>query len=264
MTDFRSKIYELYSLEQLSGGGSWLHRIHPLAKMLVTACYLLCVASTGRYAFFALAPYVFYPVVLLALADIPFSLVAKRAAVALPFCLFAGISNLYFDRTPAFWLGPVAVSGGALSLATILLRVFLCVCAVLALVALTPLAQLTGQLRRLHVPWLVVSLFEMVYRYLGTLLEEAADLRTAYRLRRGAQKGISLRDSGCLIGQLLLRSFDRAARIYDAMKCRGYAGQMPHRAVRPFSARDWAFLLACCVPTAALRLGFVPLLFPHH
>ncbi len=261
MTDFQTTLEALASLEQLAGGDSLPHRIHPLAKILVTACYLVCVASTGRYAFFALAPFVFYPVILLALADIPFSLVAKRAAVALPFCLFAGVSNLYFDRAPAFWLGPVAVSGGALSLATILLRVFLCVCAVLALIAVTPLTQLTGQLRRLHVPGMLVTLFEMVYRYLGTLLEEAASLRTAYRLRRGAHKGISLADSGCLIGQLLLRSFDRAARIYDAMKCRGYAGQTLRPAARPFSARDWAFLLAGGLPALLLRFGCIPLLF---
>ena len=152
MTDIHSKLHTLYSLEQLSGGSSCIHRVHPLAKLAVTACYLLCVASMGRYSFFALAPYVFYPVIVMALADVPFGMVLRRAAAALPFCLFAGVTNLLWDRAPVLRLGGLAISGGLLSLLTILLRTLLCVSAVLILVAVTPLPALTGQLRRLHVP----------------------------------------------------------------------------------------------------------------
>lgn len=254
MTDIRSKIHTIYSLEQLSGKDTCIHRLHPAAKLLVTAVYLLCVASLGRYSFAAMAPYAFYPCIVLALAELPFGMVARRTLIALPFCLFAGVSNLIFDRGVAFWLGGIPVTGGALSVATILLRALLCVAAVLILVGVTPLAALTGELRRLHVPTLFVSLFEMIYRYIGTLLEEAADMRTAYLLRRGARQGISLTDAGILIGQLLLRSVDRAGRIYSAMKCRGYPGVSAQRAQRPFTGADWLFLLVCCAPMLVLRL----------
>ena len=256
MTDIHSKLHTIYSLEQLSGGSSCIHRVHPLAKLAVTACYLLCVASMGRYSFFALAPYVFYPVIVMALADVPFGMVLRRAAAALPFCLFAGVTNLLWDRAPVLRLGGLAISGGLLSLLTILLRTLLCVSAVLILVAVTPLPALTGQLRRLHVPTVLVTLFEMIYRYIGTLLEEAASMRTAYVLRRGGQKGIPLRDAGVLIGQLLLRSFARAGRIYTAMQCRGYTLQQPP-ARRPFAGRDWAFLALCCGPVLAVRAGLL-------
>jgi cobalt/nickel transport system permease protein len=53
-------------------------------------------------------------------------------------------------------------------------------------------------------------------------------MNTAYCLRNTGRKGIEmrpllqLRDMGSFTGQLLIRSFDRADRIYNAMKCRGY------------------------------------------
>jgi cobalt/nickel transport system permease protein len=255
MTDIRGKIYAFYSLEQLAAGDSCIHRLHPLAKLLVTGCCLLCVASLGRYSFFALAPYVFYPAVVLALAEVPFGMVARRAAAVLPFCLFAGISNLIFDRAIVWRWGALALSGGALSLLTILLRAFLCAAAVLLPAAVTPLADLTGELRRLRVPWVLVTLLEMVYRYIGVLLEQAADMRAAYLLRRGAAQRIPLRDAGVLIGQLLLRSYDRANRIYSAMLCRGYRMQAPGTARRRFRAADWIYLIGCCGLMLAARAG---------
>ena len=140
------------SLEQLAGKDTVVHRLHPAAKLTATAVYILCVASMGRYSFFAMTPYVFYPCIVLALAELPFGMVFRRTLIALPFCLFAGISNLIFDRSVAFWLDGIPITGGMLSVFTILLRALLCVSAVLILVAVTPLSALTGELRCLHVP----------------------------------------------------------------------------------------------------------------
>ena len=56
MAAMASKISELYSLEQLSALDTPIHHIHPLAKLLGTAVYLLCIVSFDRYAFFFLFP----------------------------------------------------------------------------------------------------------------------------------------------------------------------------------------------------------------
>jgi hypothetical protein len=65
----------------------------------------------------------------------------------------------------------------------------------------------------------------MTYRYLSVLWDEAAAMVTAYTLRCGGA-GIGIKDSGPFLGRLLLRGFDRAGRVYQAMKCRGY-GEFP-------------------------------------
>jgi cobalt/nickel transport system permease protein len=66
-------------------------------------------------------------------------------------------------------------------------------------------------------------MFELTYRYIGVLLNEAYSMSIAYSLRSPNRKGIEMRDMGSFTGQLLLRSIDRAERVYNAMKCRGYA-----------------------------------------
>jgi cobalt/nickel transport system permease protein len=247
MADMRSKLREIYSLEQLSGKHTVIHRLHPLAKLVVTIVYIVCIAAHDRYGFFTLAPFLFYPVIVMALAEIPFSMIGKRALVALPFSLFAGISNLLFDREYAFMLGGIAITSGMLSCAAILLRTWLCVSAILILVAVTPFVQLTGQLRRLHIPAFFVNLLEMIYRYIGVLVEEAQTMLTAYRLRNPGASYPLITQAGSFIGQLFLRSADRAERVYQAMLCRGYTLEQNgwHKGQRQkFRAADWIFILA--------------------
>jgi cobalt/nickel transport system permease protein len=250
----KNHIRQLYALEELAGGDTVIHRLHPTAKLLATAAFIVAVMSFGRYEFLRLAPYVFYPVLLMALSGTPTLLLAKRVLFALPFCLFAGVTNLLLDRAAAFTLGGVTVSYGALSLTTILLRTYLCVMAVLVLVAVTPLSEVTHSMRHLRVPGIFVTMFEMTYRYLGVLFEEAYSMHTAYALRSGGVKGIALKDMGSFVGQLLLRSIDRADRVYSAMKLRGYGlHSIPH-SHRKFKRGDALFCAITFVFCAAFRL----------
>lgn len=48
MTDLRGSVYEIYSLEQLAGGGSVIHALDPRAKILGTLFYIAAVVSFGR------------------------------------------------------------------------------------------------------------------------------------------------------------------------------------------------------------------------
>jgi len=246
MNDFHSKIAEIYSLEQLSSQRSYVHDLHPLVKICSTLVYILCVLSFDRYTFLGMLPYVLYPLILIILAKIPLNMICKRTLIALPFCLFAAVSNVFLDRATAVQIGWLAVSFGVLSLFVIMLRTLLCVAAVLILVAVTPLRELTDELRRMHLPNIFIILLEMTYRYIGILLEEASTMFTAYRLRSRRGKGVEMKHMGSFVGQLLLRSFDRAERVYQAMKCRGYALHDFNHIRNPLTRSDWFFLLVTC------------------
>jgi cobalt/nickel transport system permease protein len=232
-------LYEMYALEKLAGGDSCIHRLHPMVKLTTALFFVVAVASFGRYAFGRLLPYLFYPVVLMALSETPYGMLLKRFLVALPFCLFAGGANVFFDRETAFLLLGNPVSFGFLSFATVLLKAWLCVMAALILVSTTRFSELTRGLLRLRVPPVFVMVFEMTYRYVGVLFAEARSMNIAYALRGGNRKGIEMRHMGAFLGQLLLRGFDRAERIYRAMKCRGYASPPSARGEkRAFTAGD--------------------------
>ena len=258
MGNIRQNTAALYTLEQLAEGDTAIHGLHPMAKLLGTLFYLVMLISFPRYRLGMLAPFVFYPVLMLSLGEIPFKLVGKRVLVALPFCLFAGLSNALLDRSPMVFVGGVGFSGGVISCLSILLKTLLCVSVVLVLVAVTPMRALTASLRRLHVPGVFVSLFEMTYRYVGCLMEEVSSMSAAYALRGKPQ--LEMRHMGAFAGQLLLRSYDRAERIYHAMKCRGFGGSMIGETAGKMSARDWFFMLAVSLSSALFRFVDIPAL----
>jgi len=251
----KNTIHDLYALEQLSGGDSCVHRLNPSVKLLTTVVFIITVVSFDRYAFSRLTPYIFYPALLAALSDTPHSTLFKRFLIALPFCLFAGISNIIFDRMPALTIGAIEVSYGVVSFFTILFRTYLCVMAVLLLVAVTPLAQITNSLRRFKIPYIFIIMFEMTYRYIGVLVTEAYSMFTAYSLRSPGGKGIAIKDMGSFTGQLILRSFDRADRVYNAMKCKGYsANYAPPQNGGKLKIQDFIFCFITCSACIAFRI----------
>ena len=256
MPDLSARVRELRVMDSLSAGNTVIHRLHPLAKLLSALVFIVTVVSFGRYSLPDLAPFLFYPFLMMALAELPYKLLLPRMLVALPFCLFAGISNVFFDRGAAFVFGGVVVSYGLLSLAVILLKMYLCVMAALLLVATTPFPEITAQLRRLRVPTVFVMVFEMTFRYIGVLFEETYSMIIAYRLRSGSKKALEMRHMGPFAGQILLRGFDKAERIYAAMRCRGYSMRIIPPASRRFCGSDVIALAAVCLPSLFLRCFF--------
>jgi len=190
---------------------------------------------------------------MMALAELPYKLLLSRVLIALPFCLFAGISNVIFDRAAAFSICGITVSLGVFSLATILMKMYLCVMAALLLIATTPFTELTAQLRRLHVPMIFIMVFEMTFRYISVLFEEVYSMTTAYKLRSGNKKSLDIQHMGSFVGQLLLRGFDRAERVHAAMRCRGYSLNSVPPAKRQLQSSDIIALVVICLPTVLLR-----------
>lgn len=257
MAGIKGKLALLYSMEQLSSGTTLLHRLHPSSKLLSTAVYVLCVASVGRYDLSRLAPFLLYPVLAITLSGIPATMILTRAALALPFCAFAGVGALVFDRTVAFTVGGVAVTGGVMCLLTLAARALLCVSAVLILVALTPFAAITDQLRRLHVSVLLVALVEMVYRYAGVLAQEAQSMLRAFHLRSNGAK-LTVHTFGPFAGQLLLRSTDRACRVHQAMRCRLWGKGGARGGGARWHLADVAFAAAVCLSSVTFRVFDLP------
>lgn len=252
------QVREFTRLEELSEQTTWVHRRHPAVKLLGTLIYLVCLVSFEPWKLGALAPMVLYPAVVLAMGEVPLMMLLRRSLVALPFCLFAGISNVIFDRTVILYCGVLPVTEGLVSCLSIAAKTFLCVGAVLLLVAVTPMTDLTEQLRRMHVPAILVSLFEMTYRYAGTLLEEAGTMSIAYELRAPGRRGLEMGHMGAFVGSLLLKSYDRAQRVQTAMELRGWGGGWNLREKRPMDGGDLIYLLLVGGSSVLFRLVNFP------
>lgn len=247
-------------LEELAAGDTGLHRLHPGAKLMGTLLYLVSLLSLKPEQFGRLGPFLLYPLIFAALGEVPGRVLMRRILTALPFCLFAGLGSLLFDRTVRYMLGPFPVTGGLLICGSILLRGVLVVWAVSLLMAVTPAGELFSQLRRMHVPGVLVRLLEMTYRYVGTLMEEAGRMQTAYALRSGGKTALEMRHMGAFVGMLLLKSHARAQRIYSAMELRGYGAGEIGGGRKKFGRNDYLYLLLAGGSALCFRLVDIPAL----
>lgn len=230
-----------------------VHRIDARAKILVTFAFIVVVMSFPRQALSALTPFALFPALLLALGRIPARTVTRKVLLALPFALAVGIFNPLVDRQPVLAVGPWLVSGGWVSLASLVMRFCLTVAAALALVACTGMDRLALALGQLGVPRAFVVQLLFFNRYLFVVADEAGRALRAAALRADGRRTLSLRAYGPLVGHLLLRSLDRAGRVHRAMLARGFDGEVRVRQPSSFGATDALFVAAWLACFAAAR-----------
>lgn len=243
MKELNNAIFNFRTLEDLADNRTIIHRLNPLTKLLTTIFYVIIVVSFKPYSISALIPFIFYPIVLMALSETPYKPLLARLIIAVPFCLFAGISNLLLDRNIAFMLFNIPIPYGLLSFISIMLKTLLTVLAILILIATTSMPMLSRQLILLKIPAFFVLLLSMVYRYISVLIEESINIYTAYLLRSGEQKGVRMKDMGNLLGQLIIRTMDRSERIYAAMKCRGFSGDYSYISTKKLPNKEVFYMI---------------------
>ena len=149
------------------------------------------------------------------------------------------------ELTGMVQVGTLAVSGGVLSMLTLILKGVFCLLASFLLMATTTIEAICRALRQLHVPKLLTNLLLLTFRYVGLLLSEVAVMQQAYSLRAPGQKGIHISAWGSFLGQLLLRSMDRAQALYESMELRGFSGEFPGAVRGRGSAASWPYALVC-------------------
>ena len=246
-------LHELGEMDTLAAGESPIHALCPLSKFLVTIIYIVLVVSFGKYALSRLVPMALFPVLLFQTSGVPMRLCFSKLRFVLPLVLAVGLFNPIFDRAPYLPLGGVTVSGGVVSCLTLMLKGILCLTASFLLIATTRIEALCAALRRVHVPGLLVTLLLLTYRYVGVMTEEVAVMTDAYQLRAPGHKGVHYSAWGSFLGQLLLRSMDRAEELYDSMLLRGFSDRFHYAGAQPFAAADTVYLACCAALFLLLR-----------
>ncbi len=154
--------------------------------------------------------------------------------IALLLLLIAGLSRIppRFVLWRLLALEPLALGVAGLAVfqprggrifATMVVKTTLCLLTMILLSNTTPFSALLGVMQRARVPRLLISTLALMYRYLFVLTDEAQRMRRA-RASRTFQSGRwwTWRTLATVIGQLFIRSTERAERIYAAMAARGW------------------------------------------
>lgn len=112
----------------------------------------------------------------------------------------------------------------------------------------------------LGVPKAFVLQLLLTYRYISVLIEEVYRMQRAYALRAPGQRGIHYKAWGSFAGQLLLRTFDRAQRVYQAMNLRGFQGEYHSGKLQGFTGGDLTYVLLWSLFFILGRIYNIPLL----
>jgi len=220
-------------IDQYSELNSFMHRLDPRTKLVVSLAFILAVLLTppGEWRIFAV--YLCIIVGLFAFSKLPPLYVLKRSLVIIPFVLLVSIFIPFFKEGEIagsynIWLWKVSITyDGLFMLANILTKAWLCILSLILLSSTTKFSNLLEGLRQLHVPRTLVLILSFMYRYIFVLTDEALRMQRAYQSRNvGGSLLHRLKAFGNMIGVLFLRSYERAERIYMAMSSRGFDGQI--------------------------------------
>jgi cobalt/nickel transport system permease protein len=124
----------------------------------------------------------------------------------------------------------------------------------LVLLASAPLEDTLKAAHALRVPGLLIQLAVMTYRYIFVLFDELARLRVALRVRgyRNRATRHSYRTVGHVAGALLVRGYERAERVGQAMRCRGFTGRFHSLSCFHTRPPDVAVFVVLVTSTATL------------
>lgn len=258
MAGIIQSFYDIRLLDELAEKRTVIHNIHPLAKLLTTMIYLVVVVSFDKYEISGLLPLIFYPVVIIALAEIPLIPILKRMLLVAPFAVSIGAFNPLFDHNTVFVMGWFQISGGWVSFFSILIKSVLTVLAALTVIATTGMGRISSALRMLRVPRVFVLQLLLTYRYISVLMTEVARTLRAYYLRAPLQKGIRFNAWGSLAGHLLIRAFERAQSVYQAMVLRGFTGEYNTGSVKMITLKDMLYLTGWVLFFVAARFYDIP------
>lgn len=240
--------------EPFSEGVSLAHRLDPRGKIVVAALFAILIAVTNSYAV-ALGGLVL-ALVYLILARLPLKKVLVRLLLVNTFIFFLWfVLPLTYPGDPVWRFGPLAATRqGLVFTGLITIKSNAIIIALIALVATVPVVTLGQALHQMRVPDKLAHLLLFTYRYIYVFETEYRRLVQAMKIRgfRPRTDLHTYRSYGYLAAMLLVRSFDRAERVFQAMLCRGFQGKFYSLRTFTWQRRDGIFLGASLLALAAL------------
>lgn len=203
-----------------------IHRWEQRSKLVALIALIFAFAFVDRL--FLLPMVILVTVVLYALSKLPLSFLLTRLRYPGLFILAVLVLVLFASSgdTVLFRIGPLAVNQEGVEAVLLIATRFLCILTVsLILFGTAPFLTSIRAMRSLRLPDVIVDMMLLAYRYLEEFGETRTTMQRAMRMRGFESDRFSFRNLSLwagLAGSLLIRSYDRSERVYQAMRLRGY------------------------------------------
>ena len=242
--------------ERFAQGNSLLHRRDPKAK-IIAAVALVSVSATSN-SFVVAVVSLILGVTLFYLTNLPVRLVLKRMIAINTFTLFLWLTlPLTYGGREFTTMGPLSLSAEGLQLAALItLKTNAIILAIIALLGTSRIANIGHALETLHCPKKLCFILLFSYRYVFVIYQEYRRLVRAAQMRCfvPATTIHTYRTFGYLFGMTLVKSWNRATRVHQAMVLRGFNGQLIPLSKDIYTTGDTVFLSTLLTLTTILAM----------
>lgn len=252
-----SLLSELFS-DLFARQDNLLARVDPRTKLIV-ALSILAVVIYSPTPVFPLAILLGCVAATVAIG-LPPRLIALRLIAPMGIATVLLVLQSVLSGSTPMWILPafgfqVTVTREGLHMGLLLAsRVMGGVSVMLLLSSVTPAHRIFLALRAMGMSKGWVEIAMLMYRYTFVLLDLTADVTDAQRVRLGyssVRRGIS--SAGVVAGVVVLRAIDQAVSTNEAMRVRGYNGDIPLGILPPLAWRD-AWIVAGSAFTLSLMM----------
>jgi cobalt/nickel transport system permease protein len=240
--------------ERFATGDSLLHRRDPKVKVIVAAAFITVAAISNSFTVVTLALALAF--MLLLMSRLELRQVGKRLLTANTFTLFLWLTlPLTYGGREMISFGPLTLSGEGIRLATLItLKTNCIVLSLIALLGTSRIASLGHALEGLYCSRRLCFLLLFSYRYIFVIYQEYQKLTRAAGMRCfvPATTLHTYRTYAYLFGMTLVRSWNRATRVHQAMLLRGFNGRLIPLEQQAVGRNDLVFLVIGLTMTGAI------------
>ena len=235
--------------EIFASGHSFIHRTDPRCR--VVAATLLCFVIALGHTIPMLWTGLGLSVILVLWARLNLILVFRRLLVIWGFLLFLwAVLPFTYDGDVIWEMGKLGATRQGIDLCTaISIKSNAILLVFIALITTMNFSTLGYVLNFFKIPRKLVHLLLLTYRYIFVIEQEYRRLVRAAKLRsfRPGTNMHTYQTYAYLCGMLFVRASARAQRVYNAMKCRGFAGRFTclHEFALSPSDKIWTLAIFC-------------------
>lgn len=231
--------------ESLSQGNSFLRKCDPRVKIMAALYFTIVIATTREPNTLVMGA--FFVFFCFALMKGKFIILFKRLLAANIFIFILALTlPITTPGSTVYTIGTIQISREGLFLGSLVfVKSNLIILLTLLLLSTSPIISLTHAMHHLHVPTKLVNLLFFTFRYLHTIHLEYQKLLASIKLRCFQPKTnlYTYRTMAYLAANLIIKSYDRSERVYQAMLCRGFTGIFPTFYHFHLSGKDILFSL---------------------
>ena len=200
-------------------------------KLIITLVNIFFIVSVARGNYLILAFYFLATIIVVFLFKPDFKQLVKRVSLVFLYPFFISIFIPFANEGAAvakidLKVFTLAVTDNGLAIfATVLIKSFLSILLLASLIVSTDEIELLHGLRKIHLPAVIVSIIFLMYRYIFMVTEESRAGQMAIK-SRVFQKSYCAANKRLthVMGNLFIKSIDRAENVYRSMESRGFDG----------------------------------------